>query len=281
MRDLGLPDRIAAKGVQVVKVAGYETRGNDGGAYRSFDPIGALLHHTAGSTLGVAPSLNTCIYGRPDVPGPLAQAVQGRHPTVPLLDPVYVIATGKANHGGTGTWTGQSGTFNDNYECEGLEVEHPGTGPVDPDRLEVSARVIAAMLEAPGSSRDASMAAQHAEYARPLGRKIDFYDLAPTDAPGFRRMVGFWIGRTIAAPIKPKEMDDMFILEVLDEPGHDPILIGGGPPRRLTNDERTAYRNMRDDAADGRRVVPKIKVTKAQIMLIVRSEAARFGVAWS
>jgi hypothetical protein len=112
-------------------------------------------------------------------------------------DIAYVIASGKCNHGGVGTWTGPAGTMNSNYESEGLEVEHTGYGTVPAGRHEISARIIAAMLEAPGSSRNAGMCCEHFEYARPLGRKIDFRELDPYTAGTFRQRVGYWIGRTI------------------------------------------------------------------------------------
>ncbi len=115
MYDVGLADRIRAKGVTVVEVAGWQTRGNSSG----FAPRGALHHHTAGAATGAAPSLAICIYGRTDVPGPLAQVLQSREPN-PAADKAYVIAAGKANHGGVGYWMG----MDSNYESEGLEVEH-------------------------------------------------------------------------------------------------------------------------------------------------------------
>jgi hypothetical protein len=191
MHDTGLANRIRAKGVTVVEVAGWQTRGNGSG----FTPIGAIHHHTAGSPNGTTPSLNTCIYGRPDVTGPLCSVLQSREAD-PSKDKAYVIAAGKGNHGGQGTWTGKSGTFNSNYESMGLEVEHVGTAPVDPNRHEISCRILAAFLEAPGSSRDPSMCCQHFEYATPAGRKVDFFNLSPRDPAWIRNRVGYWIGRT-------------------------------------------------------------------------------------
>lgn len=205
MRDTGLPARIRAKAVPVELVAGWETRGRDGGGYPDFEPIGALLHHTAGGANGTIPSLATLIYGRPDVEGPLSQVGQSREAN--HVDKAYVIAAGKANHGGVGTWSGPAGTMNSNYESEGLEVEHVGTGPVHPARLETAARIIAAMLEVrPGLT--AAMACTHYEYALPAGRKIDFYNLdppfnQPSKAAEFRARVAYWIGRRTTRPVDP------------------------------------------------------------------------------
>jgi hypothetical protein len=155
-------------GVSVVEVAGWRTRGST-----TFAPVGAGHHHTAGSSRGATPSLNTCIFGRPDVPGPLSQVLQSREPN-PADDKAYVIAAGKANHGGVGVWRGVSG----NSKWHGLEVEHVGTGPVDPRRHEVSCRILAAMLQGT-PNRDPAMVWEHYEYAQPPGRKIDFYNLNP------------------------------------------------------------------------------------------------------
>jgi hypothetical protein len=195
-RDLDLPRRLRRKGLNVVVVGGFETRGLD-----LLDPVGSINHHTAGGSNGVAPSLNTCIYGRGGsnpVPGPLCNVMQGRHPTDPMLDPVYVIASGKANHAGKGTWRGYSG----NSKFYGLEVEHTGLGGVHPRRLEVAARIHAAFLEGAGA-RTASLTAQHFEYATPPGRKIDFFNLTPFTAESFRARVTWLIGRDMTAPTPP------------------------------------------------------------------------------
>lgn len=150
--------------------------------------------------------MNTCIYGRAgEVPGPLCNVLQGRDPVDPMHDPVYVIAAGRANHAGTGGWRGLVG----NSSVHGLEVEHPGTGAVPRDRLEVSARIHAAFLEAPGSSRDARYTCQHKEWAP--ARKIDFFNLVPFTNDSFRDRVAYWIGRSANSlpPIPPDEEDDM------------------------------------------------------------------------
>lgn len=203
MRDLQLPNRIRAKAVPAVLVAGWETRGRDGGGFPSFAPKGAVNHHTAGSSRGATPSLNTNIYGRPadNLPGPLAPIMQSREDN--LIDKAYVIAVGKCNHGGVGSWTGSGGTMDSNYESHGLEIEHVGTGPVHAARLETAARIVAAMVEGT-PARAADMVCQHFEYALPKGRKIDFFNLAPPlSAHLFRERVRYWIGRTTTRPVNP------------------------------------------------------------------------------
>jgi hypothetical protein len=241
MRDTGLADRIRAKGVRVVEVAGWQTRGNSSG----FQPRGALHHHTAGSSRGATPSLNTNIYGRPDVPGPLAQVLQSREPD--LRDIAYVIAAGKCNHGGVGHWnnpaTGE--LINSNYESEGLEVEHTGSGPVPPERHEISCRILAAMLEAPGSTRDWRMCCQHYEYADPDGRKVDFRELDPpfiNRADGIRSRVAHWIGRTDQPPKPEPELEDSDMALIIAAKDRGPVLICGNEGMGIDGETREALR---------------------------------------
>jgi hypothetical protein len=89
----------------------------------------------------------------------------------------------------------------------GLEVEHTGLSAVPLARLEVSARIQAALLEAPGSTRDAAFCCQHSEWTP---RKIDFFDLAPWTVHTFRQRVAYWIGRSA-------EEDDMTPAELRKE----------------------------------------------------------------
>lgn len=182
--DTGLADRIRAKGVRVAEVDGWRTRGSS-----TYTPLLGLWHHTAGPASGSAPSLAVCIYGRPDVPGPLCQVLQSREPNGE--DIAYVIAAGKANHGGVGSWRGISG----NSKAFGVEVEHTGLTTQPARRHETTARIIAAGMES--GSRDARNCCRHAEYAEPPGRKIDFAVAAtPWNANGMRSRVSYWIGRT-------------------------------------------------------------------------------------
>ncbi len=217
--DTGIAARIRAKGVAVIEVAGWQTRGST-----SLDPVGSGNHHTAGPKYGMSPSLATCIYGRPDVAGPLCNVMQGRHPGDPMLDPAYIVAAGKANHGGKGAWRGVSG----NSRFYGLEIEHTGLDTVHPDRIEVAARIQAALLE--GAGRDASWLWQHYEYALPPGRKIDFAKLSPWTADSFRARVAYWIGRNAADPVvtptpAPPEEDAVFTIQTSGQPVR--LVIGG------------------------------------------------------
>lgn len=160
MRDTDLLRRLRHFGLTVIEIDGWQTRGAD-----TMNPQGALNHHTAGPSAahGVAPSLGTVINGRPDLTGPLANTFLGRDLIVRL------VAAGKANHGGVGTWHAVSG----NSHFLGCEVEHTGTDaePITDALMEAMCRVQAAHA---WGLFDASMVAQHCEYATPHGRKIDF-----------------------------------------------------------------------------------------------------------
>jgi hypothetical protein len=270
MRDTGLADRIRAKGVEVVEVAGWEDRGRDGGDSPTFRPVGAIHHHTAGPESGVAPSLATVIYGRPDVPGPLAQVVQSREAD-PSRDKAYVVAAGKANHGGVGAWSALGLTMDSNYESEGLEVEHTGVGNVPVERLEVSARILAAMLEAPGSSGSAGMCCEHFEYARPLGRKVDFRELGPYTPETFRARVAYWIGRTAgeddemsAEDVKRLEAKVDRVLAQLDTNNDNSVASRTlGSLRRIENEHR-------------RQVLGAVESVRGAVMALL----APFGTEW-
>lgn len=155
-RDTGIAARIRAQGVRVVEVAGWQTRGST-----SFSPRGSVNHHTAGGSKGTCPSLNTVVYGRGDLAGPLCNVLQSREANG--NDIAYVVAAGRANHAGSGGWQGLSG----NSSVYGLEIEHTGTAPLSVARQRIASRIHAAML----NGKSASLVCQHYEWAPK--RKID------------------------------------------------------------------------------------------------------------
>lgn len=178
-RDTGIADRLRAKGLVVVEIDGWQTRGSD-----SFNPKGAVDHHTVGGPLGNAPSLKICINGRSDLPGPLCNVLVGRDNTC------YVIAAGRANHAGTGGWAGLSG----NSSVYGVERENVGYGdrePWRPDQTDTAARVLAALIEKVGS--DPSRVCEHKEWT---SRKIDCHSINGSD---MRALVGIYLGH-VATP---------------------------------------------------------------------------------
>jgi len=154
-RDTNLANRLRAAGLRVVECSGWQTRGSS-----DFYPKGSVNHHTAGPASGATPSLNVCINGRSDLPGPLCNVFQSREPDG--RDIAYVVAAGRANHAGSGGWKGLSG----NSSVWGLEVEHTGTSALPQGRIDISAAIHRAMF-----GGDASMVCQHKEWAPT--RKID------------------------------------------------------------------------------------------------------------
>lgn len=168
--DTGIANRLRAAGLRVVECSGWQTRGSS-----SFSPRGAVNHHTAGGANGATPSLNTVIYGRSDLPGPLCHVLQSREPDG--NDKAYVVAAGTANHAGSGGWNGLSG----NSSVYGLEIEHTGVSPLPTGRQQIAARIIAALI---GPNVSTSLVCQHNEWTT---RKIDAAQ--NVDRNGFRNMV--------------------------------------------------------------------------------------------
>ena len=168
-RDTGIATRLRAGGLRVVEVDGWQTRGST-----DFGPGGSVNHHTAGPSTGATPSLNTCINGRPDLPGPLCNVMQSREPDG--FDIAYVISAGRSNHAGEGGWKGLSG----NSSVYGLEIEHDGVTPLPEHRIDIAAAIHAHMFNG-----DVAMVCQHREWAP--NRKPD----AATNVDGddFRRRV--------------------------------------------------------------------------------------------
>lgn len=156
-----LPDVLSKAGLKVAPVDGWQNRGRaDVG-----QTFGVICHHTGGRRDGNMPTLQTLIDGRPDLPGPLAQLGLGRDGTF------YVIAAGKCNHAGAGSWQSIT-TGNTNFI--GIEAENTGATNDSPwPRVQIDAyqRGVAAILKQIG--RGAEFCAGHKEYALPRGRKDD------------------------------------------------------------------------------------------------------------
>jgi hypothetical protein len=198
-RDTGIADRLRAKGLKVVEVSGWRERGS-----ATFSPQGSIDHHTAGPLSGNAPSLNICINGRSDLPGPLCHVLIARDNTC------YVIAAGRANHAGTGGYGGLSG----NSSVYGVEHENTGTGnePWREDQRDTAARVHAALLS--GIGRDSSWVCQHKEWTT---RKIDKWGQTGSD---MRNRVNKYLSAApTPVPTDPEEDDDMQPYFFVQKPG--------------------------------------------------------------
>lgn len=179
-----LPPVLKNAGLKVALVPGWDTRGRgDVGAI-----VGTICHHTAGPRQGNMPSLQTLIHGRSDLPGPLAQLGLGRDGTY------YVIAAGRCNHAGRGTWQGVS---DGNRRFIGIEAENtgmPNDTPWPAVQLDAYHRGVAAILRHLG--RGAEFCAGHKEYALPRGRKTD----PDLDMPAFRAAVAALLTGPAGAP---------------------------------------------------------------------------------
>lgn len=148
----GVVEALHDHGLTVGFVPGWETRGSS-----SFNPKGHVVHHDAGNNWTTPPGI--LIAGRSDLPGPLCNFALGRD------GKVWMVAAGRANHAGTGSWRGLVG----NSSVWGTEANNRGTGEVWPDvQIDAYARLCAATCDYSGFS--AEMVCRHAEWT---SRKID------------------------------------------------------------------------------------------------------------
>lgn len=156
-----LADVLRAAGCTVVEESGWKDRGRgEMGTVR-----GVLLHHTGpGSEAGLLNLIKNGRGGANPLTGPLSHLFL-------TDDGVYhVIAAGRCNHAGDGSWHGVTAG---NSEMIGIEAMNPGDGkaPWPPLQMEAYLTGVAAILKHIGA--DSIMAAGHKEYALPRGRKID------------------------------------------------------------------------------------------------------------
>jgi hypothetical protein len=155
-----LVEAAAETGYPVVVVDGWEDRGLSS----DYNPSTVVAHHTAGpSGSGDMPSLGIIVNGRSDLPGPLANYGLGRSGTV------YVVASGKANNAGEGSWKGCSS----NYCTVGIEAENDGSQPWPDVQLDSYVRLSVAILERLGV--DETRLCGHKEWSP--GRKVDPHHL--------------------------------------------------------------------------------------------------------
>jgi len=192
-----LPEVLKNAGLKVAPVEGWENRGSgDVGKI-----VGVLCHHTAGPRNGIMPTLKTLINGRSDLPGPLAQLGLGRDGTY------FIIAAGKCNHAGKGSW---QGVTTGNSSFIGIEAENTGLSndfPWPEVQMDAYRRGVAAILK--HLNRGAEFCAGHKEYALPKGRKSD----PNFDMKEFRLSVDAILKGTAPDPILIQPV------EPSDEPG--------------------------------------------------------------
>lgn len=137
------PAMLRAAGLTVIETEGWFNRGYLGQDLQAC--AGVLWHHTATGaarnyTSGL-PTKNVLIAGHAGLPGPLCNIGLGR------AGEVYMIATGVANHAGTGRAHGVPVNMGNHYLI-GIEMESSGVKPWDwtPAQL-AAAPVLGAALE--------------------------------------------------------------------------------------------------------------------------------------
>ncbi|PSJ29836.1 N-acetylmuramoyl-L-alanine amidase [Streptosporangium nondiastaticum] len=89
-----LLDALRAEGVNVIPYGDWRThdRGNRGAGWGPIN--GVIIHHTASS--GTESSVELCVDGYAELPGPLCHGVIAKN------GDVYLISAGRANHAGSG-----------------------------------------------------------------------------------------------------------------------------------------------------------------------------------
>jgi peptidoglycan hydrolase-like protein with peptidoglycan-binding domain len=187
-RLLWMTEVLRAAGLKVSEVDGWRDRGRDAMGRI----LGVVCHYTGTVSDQNMPTLRTLVVGRTDLPGPLSQLGLGRDGTY------YVIASGRANHAGRGTWNGIDGG---NTHFIGIEAENSGRrGDTWPAvQLDAYQRGVAAILAHAG--RTAASCCGHREYARPAGRKPD----PGFDMDVFRTAVaGLLSGSVVTPPPIPR-----------------------------------------------------------------------------
>jgi N-acetylmuramoyl-L-alanine amidase len=136
-----LADWFRQEGLQVIECSGWKSRGRPSST-GNFNPSGVLWHHTGttSSMTNPAPTLNTLINGRSDLPGPLCHASPGYD------GKIRVVAAGRANHAGTAEASGPVPGGDGNAIYVGLEIDYNGTQPMSLAQYECAIGAAAAIL---------------------------------------------------------------------------------------------------------------------------------------
>lgn len=152
----GVVEAFRDHGLELGFCPGWETRGSP-----VFWPQGAVAHHDAVEARWSTPP-GLLISGRPDLAGPLCNTA------LASTGKVWLVAAGRANHAGTGSWRGLVG----NSTVWGTEAQNAGTGQTWPDaQIDAYVRLHQALVEFYRWPAGAEMVCRHAEWAP--SRKID------------------------------------------------------------------------------------------------------------
>jgi hypothetical protein len=162
-----LADALTSQGIPVVEVDGWQDRGRPSSSGQ-FDPTGLICHHTAGSSSASdQQELNVILSGNSSAPGPISQLMIGRE-----FEGVYVVAAGRANHGGQGLapWISENDKSDGNAHTVGIEVCNNGIGEYWPDwQTNIYARTVIAL---------------NVRYGFPIEHTLNHYEFAQPYYPG-------------------------------------------------------------------------------------------------
>lgn len=192
-----LADVLRAEGCKVSETSGWTSRGRPG----AYAPFAVLNHHTAtasASYANPAPTLNMCINGRSDLPGPLCQVMIGYDGTC------HIIAAGRANHAGSARSSPPIPAGDGNAMMVGFEWDYSGTAPPSPEQYAAAILANAAVLRR--MIRDGTYSKGHRETS--TEGKIDPYGV---DLDQFRREVAAQIAGG-SAGADDQEEDDMILI---------------------------------------------------------------------
>lgn len=136
-----LADVLRAGGCNVIEYDGWQSRGRPTST-GDFDPTGILCHHTASpDSWSDQDDINCILGGNSSAPGPISQLYQSRHNPWPI----YVLAAGRANHGGKGRIPGQS-CDDMNARLLGIEAGQSGSTRWPDEMIRHYAKVCAALM---------------------------------------------------------------------------------------------------------------------------------------
>lgn len=188
-RQLWIAEMCRSYGLTVVEVAGWQIRG---GAL--FNPDVTVTHHTGVNAPGDLPSLRILINGRSDLLGPLCNVALSRSGVV------YVVAAGRANHAGAGSYRGRVG----NSSCMGIEAENDGRSPWPAAQKAAYFLLCAALQDGMNSSAD--LVCRHRTWAGP--RKPDPHTITDEEFH-FATGIHMYAHRVPNSPLTPEEIEDM------------------------------------------------------------------------
>lgn len=137
-----IADALREEGCKVKEHGDWKNRGRPASS-GGYDPQGPCNHHTGTHTsyANPAPTLQTCIQGRSDLPGPLCAVLIGYDGTC------HVIAAGRANHAGEHNGFGPYHSGDGNEQMIGAELDYDGTQDPSPEQKDAATRFDAAMIK--------------------------------------------------------------------------------------------------------------------------------------